>query len=89
LNALKNDKVNKSGDTMTGSLTAPTLHADDGVFDDGERVYSPNNPPPGGNDTFFVKILETDPVTERVKVQVLDANRNPTGEVIEGVRMVN
>jgi hypothetical protein len=42
-----------------------------------------------GNDTLFVKVLETDPVTERVKVQVLDASGNPTGEVIEGVRMVN
>lgn len=41
-------KVSKSGDTMTGNLTAPMLKGTGGVFDGDKRVYSENNPPPSG-----------------------------------------
>ena len=37
---------------------------------------------------FFADVLEYDEVTKKVKVQVLDEEGNPTGEIIEGVVMV-
>ncbi len=41
--ALQNGKVNKSGDTMSGNLTAPELKGVSGVYDGNARVYSANN----------------------------------------------
>ena len=37
---------------------------------------------------FFADVLEYDEVTKKAKVQVLDQEGNPTGEIIDGVVMV-
>lgn len=38
--------VNKSGDTMTGELSAPIFNGTNEVQENNKRVYSPNNPQP-------------------------------------------
>ena len=37
---------------------------------------------------FFADILEYDDATKKAKVQVLDKEGNPTGEIIDGVVMM-
>lgn len=46
ITTLQSGKVNKSGDTMTGNLSAPVINGTGLVQENGKRVYSPNNPPP-------------------------------------------
>lgn len=46
ITTLQSGKVNKSGDTMTGNLSAPIIHGTSQVQENGQRVYSSNYPPP-------------------------------------------
>lgn len=67
---LQTDKVDKTGDTMSGGLIAPTIKGNNGVYDGEERVYSPNNPQRlyshfirvnGNGDSAMFSFISSDP----------------------------
>lgn len=95
-----NNAVQRSGDTMQGSLTLQdlstrgTVNSAGGVYDKGHRVYSPDNPPPAQSlpsyatqEWVLQNTIQNIDHTAPIEVQFNDAGGYPRGT--DGAAMYN